>query len=46
MHLSMNKIITYSAPECELVASLWADLLCTSPGDGGVEGTGEEEWVV
>ena len=45
MQRSMMMKITYSAPECEYIASLWADLLCTSPDNGGVEGIGYEDWT-
>ena len=36
----------YSNPECEYQEAFFDELLCSSPVDGGVEGTDEEEWII
>ena len=35
----------YRAPECYDVSAILKELICSSPVEGGLEGTTEEEWV-
>jgi hypothetical protein len=36
----------YLSPECEIEEAFLIGLICTSPTEGGVEGTEEEDWVI
>lgn len=36
----------YVKPECDNADAFYVDLICDSPLDGGVEGTGEEDWTI
>lgn len=36
----------YQAPDCEYDGALLNDLICQSPVEGGLEGTGEEDWTL
>ena len=36
----------YLSPEFEFEETLQEDFICTSPSEGGVEGTEDEEWVI
>ncbi len=36
----------YSNPECDIVILNLSDILCTSPVEGGLEGTSDEDWVI
>ena len=38
--------IIYTAPECECEESFQVECICTSPQDGGLESTVEEEWLI
>ena len=37
---------TYLVPESEFEEVFVIEVICTSPINGGSEGTGEEEWVI
>ena len=39
-------ILLYQPPKCEFEDSFAEYMICTSPVEGGVEGTGEEDWIV
>lgn len=36
----------YKAPDCEYDGAFFKELLCQSPVDGGLEGTGDEDWTL
>lgn len=43
--IQKNSSFPYFAPECCVVA-FNTELFCSSPEDGGLEGTGDEDWVI
>ena len=45
--IKFMKRIMYIQPECDLELDFCLyELVCQSPVDGGLEGTGEEDWVI
>lgn len=38
--------LLYLSPHCEFNEAMSSDLLCESPEAGGLEGTGEEDWII
>lgn len=36
----------YLPPECEAEIMTPVELICTSPTEGGLEGTSDEDWVI
>jgi hypothetical protein len=46
IHILMIKRKHYLSPECDIENAFFMDLICTSPIDGGAEGTDEENWLL
>lgn len=41
-----NERKRYQVPECEYDVAILKEMFCSSPVDGGLEGVGEEDWVL